>query len=62
MKFIKRVVKSLFYRVYDIDVSDFKQDDEISFACDGRIVRSLSESKKQVCGAYVLNGLEKQVH
>ncbi|GAA6410239.1 hypothetical protein K040078D81_43560 [Blautia hominis] len=59
MKILKSVIKLLFYKYYQIKPLEQSEDVELSFACDGRIVRSLTDSKKKVCGTYILNGVER---
>lgn len=58
MKILKRITKNIFYRVYQITPNNEKNVGDLSFACDGRIIRSLSESKKKACGTYILNGIK----
>lgn len=55
MNSLKKFVKHIFYKVYQIEPYENKQ--ELRVACDGRIIRSLSSSKKKVCATYLLNGL-----
>lgn len=58
MKTLKKLVKKAFYKFYRINPADYSNVEELSFGCNGRVVRSLSESKKKVCGTYILNGVE----
>lgn len=59
MKTLKKLTKKIFYKIYQITPADGGDIEELSFVCDGRIVRSLSESKKKVCGTYVLRGMKR---
>lgn len=59
MKTLKKLTKIIFYKHYGIRPLEKEIPEELSFACDGRIIRSLTDSKKRVCGAYILNGIEK---
>lgn len=59
MKTLRKFTKIIFYKFYQINPADYGNIEELSFVCDGRIVRSLSESKKKVCGTYILNGVER---
>lgn len=56
MKFLKKVVKKMFYRYYHICP---KNTQDLQYECDGRIVRSLAEDNKKYCAAYLLNGMRK---
>lgn len=58
MKILKKIVKAYFYRYYNIKPEQ-DTSEKLSFACEGRIVRSLTKSKKNVSGAYILNGIQK---
>ena len=58
MKTLKKFAKIIFYKFYQINLADYGDIEELSFVCDGRIVRSLSGSKKKVCGTYILNGVD----
>lgn len=58
MKILKRITKRIFYYYFNIDPSDNEAPKDLTFACDGRIIRSLSSNKKKVYGVYILNGLE----
>ncbi len=57
MKALKKITKTIFYKHYGI--KPLEKQEELSYACEGRIVRSLTDSKKKVCGAYILNGIQK---
>lgn len=59
MKILKRITKKIFYKIYQINPADDGDLEGLFFVCEGRIVRSLSESKKKVCGTYILHGLER---
>ena len=59
MKTLKKITKKIFYKIYQITPADGGNIVELSFVCDGRIIRSLSESKKEVCGTYVLRGMKR---
>lgn len=59
MKFLKKITKKLFYIYFNIEPSDNESPKDLTFACNGRIVRSLSNKKKKVCGIYILIGLEQ---
>lgn len=59
MKALKKLTKIIFYKHYGIKPLEKEIQEELSFACEGRIIRSLTDSKKKVCGAYILKGIEK---
>ena len=59
VKTLKKIVKAYFYRYYNIKPFEQDASEKLSFACEGRIVRSLTNSKKKVSGAYILNGIQK---
>ena len=57
MKFLKKITKKIFNNIYNINPNDNTSD--LLFACEGRIIRSLSETKKKACGTYALNGIKR---
>lgn len=56
MNSLKKIARHLFYKLYNIN----PYEGELSYECDGRIIRSLSDTKKKVCGTYILSGIENQ--
>lgn len=55
MKSLRKIVKSIFYKYYHINP---RTEQGLQYACNGRIVRSLTEDKKKYCAAYVLDGMK----
>lgn len=55
MNSLIKFTRIIFNKFYQIE--PYKSD--LLYECDGRIIRSLSDSKKKVCGAYIFDGLKK---
>lgn len=58
MKTLKKFVKKVFIYCFQIEPIDDAKRNDLTYACDGRIVRSLSDSKKEVCAVYILGGID----
>lgn len=56
MRFLKNFVRTIFNRYYHITKLEIG---DLRYACDGRIIRSLSQEKKISCAAYIFSGLEQ---
>lgn len=59
MRTLKKYVKKFFDLCFQIDPIDKSNSNDLTYACDGRIVRSLSDTKKQACGVNILEGLNR---
>lgn len=57
VKVLRAIVKNIFYKHYQIKPVEV-DNDELSYACNGRIIRSLTTTKKEFCATYILNGLK----
>lgn len=57
MFLLKKLAAYVFNKCYSIEDLEYKRDDE-EYACEGRIIRSLSDTKKEACAANVFYGLK----
>ena len=53
MFFLRKLARYMFYKFYKIEPYDNNKN--LSVVCNGRIIRSLSDSKKEVCSTHILN-------